>query len=76
MEMTRRGCLAFLFLVRVFKNAGHDIQVIPGEPQKMTPGGADVAQPPTSAPGYWELAVDWLKKRTGASAAAAVRRAG
>jgi pimeloyl-ACP methyl ester carboxylesterase len=54
------------FTIRVFQNAGHGIQLIEGQPQKLIPGGGHSApaQPPTPAPGYWELVTDWIKKRT------------
>lgn len=53
------------FTVRVFKNAGHGIQLVTGEEQKPVLGGHSApAQPPAPAPGYWELVVDWVRKRT------------
>ena len=63
------------FTIRVFRNAGHGIQVIDGEAPKLNSnGGASApAQLPTPAPGYWELVIDWIKKRTAAKVI--VRRA-
>lgn len=52
--------------IKVFPNAGHGIQIIEGEGQKLIPSGGHKppAKPPTPAPGYWELVVDWITNRT------------
>jgi uncharacterized protein len=51
--------------IRVFPNAGHGIQLIESEPEKLVPGGGHKppAKPPIPAPGYWELVVEWIKNR-------------
>src|SRR5687768_2749504 len=56
------------FTIRVFRNAGHGIQVIEADAPKLIPGGGHSApaQPPTPAPGYWDLVTDWIKKRIAA----------